>query len=419
MSRVLNDLPRRFHNALHSALGPDRYALWVEQTRLVCLDEECFSFQVASSSARDKMERLLAGPVTEVARQVTNRNIRLRLDVEPAAFPPPPPAPALRRTPPVFSGFVPGPGNRMALTAARAFALGGPLAPRLLLLCARSGLGRSHLLGAIHQSLGGPRSPGALLFSGEQFRRYAEESDRRGRLDAFLHKCRGASVFMLDDLHLLARRETAGLALAEVLGAIRDRGARAALSSDRHPRAIEGLPRLLRARLRADVEASIDRPDAATSEGVLRRAAPPGTPPAVLAAIARDVASSHSDQLECLSRILARPPVTEASARAGVADFLSEWSFGLTYEDIVRAAAELFGVRATEIYAQDRSRGPAEARQACFYLARKLLGRPFAQIGGHFGGRDHSTVHEACRKLARARGVTRERLRQLEERLRS
>src|SRR5205823_13862961 len=121
----------------------------------------------------------------------------------------------------------------------------------------------------------------------------------------------------------------------------------------------------------------------------------------------------------CLARLLQQAPFTLASARAAVSEFLNHWSLGLTYEDIVRAAADDFGVTVGEIYSLGRSREAADARQACFYLARKLLGRPFAQIGDHFGGRDHSTVHEACRKLERTRGPAMERLKTLESMLKS
>ncbi|MBV8879892.1 MAG: hypothetical protein JO332_08020, partial [Planctomycetaceae bacterium] len=120
---------------------------------------------------------------------------------------------------------------------------------------------------------------------------------------------------------------------------------------------------------------------------------------------------------DCLARVLTQPPYTLASARSAVEEFLNLWSLGLCFEDIVRVAAADYGVTVTEIYSIGRSREATEARQACFYLARKLLGRPFAQIGDHFGGRDHSTVHEACRKLEHARGAAKERLRRLEERL--
>jgi chromosomal replication initiator protein len=421
MSRILDDLGRRFHRALHAALGQARYDLWIRHARPAGFDEESFTFHVASTQARDRLERLLGQAVVEVARRVTNRNIRLRLDVEPASFPcflsgaPE----AGRQGPPSFAGFVAGPGNRLALSAARRFASAGPDAPRFLLVCARSGLGRTRLLRAIHHALGGVDNPSILLTGGEEFRRRLEEEERRGRREGFLRRCGGVSAFLLDDLHLLSGHESAGLALADLLGRFRERRSRVALTSERHPRDLDRLPRALRGRLRADVEASIDRPDTATGLGVLRRAAPPGTPAGVLEAVARDVVSNHADQLACLARILERPPVTPAGARSVIAEFLSEWSFGLTLEDIVREAARFFGVRATEIYSLNRRGRAAEARKACFYLARKLLGRPFAQIGNHFGGRDHTTVLEACRKLSRARGDLKERLKRLETRLRA
>jgi chromosomal replication initiator protein len=165
------------------------------------------------------------------------------------------------------------------------------------------------------------------------------------------------------------------------------------------------------------MEVTIERPDTATGVAFLRGCAPPDTPVGILEYVATHVRSNHKDQLHCLARILEQPPSTPASARAAVAEFLNRWSRGLTYEDIVRAAAAGFSVRVSEIYSLGRSREAIEARQSCFYLARKLLRQPFARIGEHFGGRDHSTVHEACRKLERTRGAARDRLRRIEEEL--
>jgi chromosomal replication initiator protein len=224
-------------------------------------------------------------------------------------------------------------------------------------------------------------------------------------------------VFLFDDLHLLCGRDEPQRMLADILGSLADRGARAALTSERHPRVLERLHRSLASRLRMDVEVSIDRPDPATGLAFLRTAAPAGMADTVLSYIAHHVTSSHTDQLSCLARLAGQPPYTLASARSAVSEFLNHWSLGLRFEDIVRAAADDFGVTVGEIYSLGRSREAAEARQACFYLARKLMGRPFAQIGDHFGGRDHSTVHEACRKLERTRGAARERLKRLEETL--
>jgi chromosomal replication initiator protein len=412
MAWALDTIWKRLNRELFRTLGPDRYSLWIRHALPATLDEEIFTFHFSSTHAKDKVESLLREAVTAAAQKVTNRNVRVLFSVDGDAFVAPADAPPPPSRAATFATFVTGAGNRPALAAARAFARGGPGDPRTLLLHAPAGLGRSHLLRAIHAEV-----PGALFFTGEQFRRHSREAVLRDRMDAFLKKCCSAPVFLFDDLHLLCGRDEPQRLLADILGALAGRGARAAVTSERHPRLLDRLHRGLAARLRMDVEVSIDRPDPVTGIAFLRAAAPAGVADAVLAYIAAHVTSSHTDQLSCLARLVAQPPCTLASARSAVAEFLNHWSLGLSFEDIVRAAADDFGVSVGEIYSLGRSREAAEARQACFYLARKLLGRPFAQIGDHFGGRDHSTVHEACRKLERTRGPARERLKRLEESL--
>jgi chromosomal replication initiator protein len=416
MAWALDRIWKRLNQELFRSLGADRYSLWIHHARPATLDEELFAFHFASTHAKDKIESLLKEAVTAAAQRTTNRNVRVHFTVEVDSFPDAAEAPAASHEP-SFASFVAGAGNRTALAAARAFARGGPGAPHTLLLHAPSGMGRTHLLRAIHAELAKRPDAGVLFFTGEQFRRHSREALLRDRREAFLKKCRSAPVFLFDDLHLLSGREDAQLALADILASLAGRGGRAALTSEKHPRLIDGLQRTLRARLRVDLEVTIDRPDVPSGKAFLRTIASAAVPEVVLDYIAAHVRSSHTDQMHCLARVLYQPPYTLASARSAVAEFLNQWSLGLCFEDIVRAAAADYGVTVTEIYSLERSREAAEARQACFYLARKLLGRPFAQIGDHFGGRDHSTVHEACRKLESARGEARERLRRLEERL--
>lgn len=412
MAWAADQLWERLNRELFRTLGPDRYSLWIRHALPATLDEELFTFHFPTTHAKDKVESLLRDPVTAAAQRVTNRNVRVLFTVDGDAFVSPVDPPLETARPPRFATFVTGPGNRPAFAAARAFARGGAGDPRTLLLHAPSGLGRTHLLRAIHAEV-----PGALFFTGEQFRRHSREAVLRDRMEAFRKKCCSAPVFLFDDLHLLCGHDEPQRMLAEILGSLAGRGARAALTSERHPRFLERLHRNLAARLRMDVEVTIDRPDPVTGVAFLRAAAPAGMPDAVLAYLAAHVTSSHTDQLSCLARLVGQPPYTLASARSAVSEFLNHWSLGLRFEDIVRAAADDFGVTVGEIYSLGRSREAAEARQACFYLARKLMGRPFAQIGDHFGGRDHSTVHEACRKLERTRGAARERLKRLEETL--
>lgn len=416
MHSPLEGVLARLNAQLLRRLGPERYGTWNHNARPCSFDEEEFVFHFENTYVKDKIERLFKDAVTGVARDVTNRNVRVRFAVETASFARPSAAALADVTladGATFATFVEGRGNRMALRAARAFCSprGGP---RSLLLYAASGLGKTHLIRAIGEELSRGGLP-ALSFRGDQFTRYFTYAQRQDHVEAFLKKCRTAPVFLLDDLHLLSGKDEAQLALLDILTALAERGGRAALTSESHPRAMEGLRPRVRNRLRPEREATIDPPDPATGAALLRARAPSAVPCASLAVIAETVQSSHKDQLHCLDRLLEQHPPGPAAARAVVAEFLSRWSRRLTYEDIARAAAESFGVTVSEIYANGRSGPAAEARQACYYLARKLLREPFAAIGGHFGGRDHATVLQACTKISRRRGGLRERLRRLEE----
>src|SRR6185295_7881996 len=115
------------------------------------LDEELFAFHFATTHAKDKVETLLRDAVVAAAQRATNRNVRVHFSVEGDSFPEAEAPPAAAT--PTFASFIAGSGNRTALSAARSFARGGPGAPRLLLIHAPSGMGRTHLLQAIHADL--------------------------------------------------------------------------------------------------------------------------------------------------------------------------------------------------------------------------------------------------------------------------
>jgi chromosomal replication initiator protein len=404
------DVWKRFESLLFCMVGSDRFDLWVRHVRPVELDDETWLLHVESTFARDKIDGLFRAAATEAAQTATNRRVRLRFAVEPVSFVRGP-EDRLRDGPAgdAFATFVAGAGNRRALDAARAFAAGRSA---ILVLSAPSGLGKTHLLRAVEREL---RSrPGAVLFfSALQFRRQVAFSDLRGRRDAFVAMAGAAQAFLLDDLHLLGGFDAAQDALTEVLDRLAARRARLAFTTDRPLRGLPGLSAPLRRRLRPDAEAALDAPDAATSLAVLA-AAYPRVPRAALEVVAADVRSSHKDQMHCVARMVELGPSTPSAARSVVGEFLSQWSCGLSYADIAREVAASFGVPLTAIYSDERSRLAADARQACYYLSRKLLGRPYAAIGDHFGGRDHATVLHACHKLDGDRGELRQRLERLE-----
>ncbi len=400
MRSPLDGVWKRIEAELFRALGPERYTDWLRNARPLSLDEEEFVVHFECTYAKDKFEGRLKPAITEAARRATNRNVRVRFLVEGSSFLRPHAA-SLRdetrrtgilRTPPLtIATFVEGHGNRIALRTAMAFAAPGPPPFRTLLIHAPSGLGKTHLLRAIGAETAGRPGVSVLTFTGEQFARHFDYACVEGHREAFLKRCRNAHVFLFDDLHLLAGREDAQRAFLETVLALEERGGRAAFTCERHPRGADGYS--------------------------LLACAPPGTPPAPLEHLAAHVRTSYKDQLSCLERVLELGPPTLPAMRRVVGEFLNRWSGGLTYEDIACAAADSFGVSVIEIYAPGRSRAAAEARGACFYLSRELLRQPYARIGAHFGGRDHATVMESCRRLARPDGGLGDRLRRLEEQL--
>ncbi len=422
MRSPLDDVWPRLNRDLFRRLGPQRYALWIRHARPVFFDDEVFRFQFEDSDVKDKIESVLKAVVTRAAQLVTNRNVRVRFTVGGRN-----PSPAeenllgegLRPAAQTFGTFVEGTGNRAALEAARDFAGRGRAAPRILLIHGPSGLGKTHLLRAIAAAIPADTAFRTVHLSCEQFHRKFLCARQRGQEEAFRKNFRIAHTFLLDDLHLLYGKFEAQQALLDILLALVERGGGAALTSEKPLKELEGFSRPFRSRLRPVREVDVERPDASSAVDVLRACAPPGLSPAVLKYIVAHVGSSHKDQLLCLSRLLRRRSPSLSAARAIVGEFLNQWSHGLTYEDVARAAAKSYGIPVSEIYSPRRTRAAAQARQACFYVSRKLLQRPFAGIGAHFGGRDHATVIQACRKLERLKGHARGRLCRMEQGLAS
>src|SRR5579872_5912710 len=152
MAWALDRIWTRLNQELFRSLGADRYSLWIQHSRPATLDEEVFAFHFANTHAKDKVESILKDAVIAAAQRTTNRNVRVHFTVEGESFPEAVEAPAPTREP-CFASFVAGTGNRAALSAARSFARGGPGSARTLFIHAPSGLGRTHLLRAIHAEL--------------------------------------------------------------------------------------------------------------------------------------------------------------------------------------------------------------------------------------------------------------------------
>ena len=312
-----------------------------------------------------------------------------------------------------FERFVICDGNRLAHGAALAVAEQPGQAYNPLFIHGRPGLGKTHLLHAIGnyvQAYGtGVRVRYATVetFTGE-FVRAVRSGDTR----AFRERFRDADVLLIDDVQFLAEKLKTEEEFFHTFNALYESGSQLVLTSDRPPRDIEALEARLRERFECGLVALLEPPDFAARLAILEKRARvdalAGVPGETLAEIAGQVTASVRALEGALIRVVAyaslrgEEPVPELARRVlgTLYGIRAAANREATLDDIQTAAAVAVGVSAESLIAHDRTPRAVLARQVAMYLAREMTDASLPAIGRHFGGRNHSTVLHAYRRVA-------------------
>ncbi|MGQ0520931.1 MAG: chromosomal replication initiator protein DnaA [Actinomycetota bacterium] len=329
------------------------------------------------------------------------------------------PALAGRRRPPArtpgldprlgFESFVVGRSNRLAHAAARSVADAAASRYNPLFLHGESGNGKTHLLHAIGLAVQA-RTPEVDVryvtsdrFTNEVISSLAGGDGRSG----FTRRYRACSLLLVDDLQFLEGKVETQTELFHTFDEVTANGGRVVLSADRHPGDIPTLPERLRSRFTSGLVADLEPPDFETRVAILaRKVADAGArvPASVLELIA-GAASRNVRELEgALTRVLADAsldgrPVLAAGAESSLAGFLGTSGRPVTAAGVVDEAAAVFGVTVEELCGYGRTGRVVLARQAAMYVCRTLTEDSLPAIGRAFGGRDHTTVLHAVRKI--------------------
>ena len=311
-----------------------------------------------------------------------------------------------------FDQFVICDGNRLGHGAALAVAEQPGQAYNPLFLHGPPGLGKTHLLHAIGnyvQSYGdGLRVRYATVdtFTGDFVR-----AVRSGNTRAFRARFRDADVLLVDDIQFLAEKLRTEEEFFHTFNALYEAGSQLVITSDRAPRDIEALEARLRERFECGLVAALEAPDFEARLAILQKRARidalGNVPAATLAEIARRVTSSVRALEGALIRVVAyaslrgEEPGPELAARVlGTLYSSSEPAASTTLAQIQAAAASALDVTPESLIAHDRRPPVALARQVAMYLAREMTEESLPAIGRHFGGRNHSTVIHAHRRIA-------------------
>jgi chromosomal replication initiator protein len=270
------------------------------------------------------------------------------------------------------------------------------------------GLGKTHLLQAIcHAVLARQRQARVFYLSCETFMNDFMEAVELGTLHTFRYRYRHADLLLLDDIQFLADRERSQEEFFHTFNTLYQAQKQIILAADSPPEQIPSLQDRLVSRFSWGLVARIDQPCYETRIAILRKKArirQVDIPDPVVEYIASTVTTNTRELEGAIAKVLGlsqayRQPVNMEIAEEALAGGRERRRRRITIQEILEQVSREFGMRAADIQGKRRTKSVALPRQLCMYLARELTGHSLEEIGGYFGGRDHSTVLHACKTI--------------------
>jgi chromosomal replication initiator protein len=309
----------------------------------------------------------------------------------------------------MFETFVIGSSNRFAHAAAVAVAESPAKAYNPLFIYGSSGLGKTHLLHAIGHyasQLGNARA--VRYVSTEEFTNDFINSVRDDKSSAFQRRYRDVDVLLIDDIQFLETRERTQEEFFHTFNTLHNTSKQIVITSDRSPKQLSTLEDRLRTRFEWGLLADIQPPDLETRIAILQKKAAQErlhAPADVLEFIASRISNSIRELEGALIRVTAFASLTRSAVELSLAeevlrDFIPDGAEPqVTVDQIMASTADYFGVSLEDLTGHSRSRVLVNARQVAMYLCRELTELSLPRIGQAFGGRDHTTVMHADRKI--------------------
>lgn len=307
-----------------------------------------------------------------------------------------------------FDNFVVGKSNELAHAAAYRVAEADTVPFNPLFLYGGVGLGKTHLMHAIAWHIRRRKPHKRVIYlSAEKFMYQFIRALRNKSTMAFKEQFRSVDVLMVDDVQFIIGKESTQEEFFHTFNALADQNRQVILSADKSPSDLEGLEERMRSRLGWGLVADIHPTTYELRLGILQsRAEQSGVeiPQKVLEFLAHRIASNVRELEGALTRITAHAtlvgrPVTLESAQELLKDLLRANDRRVSIEEIQRRVAEHFNIKLADMQSPRRARTVARPRQIAMYLAKQLTTRSLPEIGRKFGGRDHTTVMHAVKKV--------------------
>jgi chromosomal replication initiator protein len=411
---------------------------WLRLTKPLALVQDTVVLATPNDFARDVLDTRLRPLVIEALSRELARDVRVAVTVEPesgaggadaaAADPddepypmdelePLPVVPVRRESPEPdrlnpkyqFDSFVIGSSNRFAHAAAVAVAEAPAKAYNPLFIYGESGLGKTHLLHAIgHYTHALVPCCRVRYVSSEEFTNDFINSIRDGRGEMFRKRYRNIDVLLVDDIQFLENKEQTQEEFFHTFNTLHNANSQIVISSDRTPKQLVTLEDRLRNRFEWGLITDVQPPELETRIAILRKKAAAerlDAPAEVLEFIASKISSNIRELEGALIRVTAfaslnRQSVDLALAEIVLKDLIADAAGPeITAPTIMAQTAAYFSISMEDLCGSSRSRVLVQARQVAMYLCRELTELSLPKIGQAFGGRDHTTVMHADRKI--------------------
>ncbi|MBN2644538.1 MAG: chromosomal replication initiator protein DnaA [Desulfuromonadaceae bacterium] len=307
-----------------------------------------------------------------------------------------------------FESFISGNSNQFAAAASIAVANNPATIYNPLFIYGGVGLGKTHLLNAIGNKIKKNNNRTLVsYFTSEKFTNELINSIRYGKMDEFREKFRKIDVLLIDDVQFIAGKERTQEEFFHTFNSLYESHKQIVVTSDKFPKEIPGLEERLRSRFEWGLIADIQAPDIETKQAIIEAKAEKNKillPEEVIKFLSNSVITNIRELEGYLVRLgayasLTSKEITIDMAKDILKDIIVEYTNEITIDDIQKKTCNYFNIKISDIKSSKRTKKYVFPRQICMYLCRQLTDCSFPEIGEYFGGKDHSTVIHAIKKI--------------------
>ena len=335
--------------------------------------------------------------------------------------PPPRPAPAALLSPSslvegyTFERFVEGKSNQLALAAAQQVAEHPGLSYNPLFLYGGVGLGKTHLMHAVGNAMRRQNPEAKIVYlHSERFVADMVKALQLNAINDFKRFYRSVDALLIDDIQFFANKDRSQEEFFHTFNALLEGGQQMILTCDRYPREIDGVEERLKSRFGWGLTVAVEPPDLETRVAILMKKAEQShisLAPDAAFFIAQRIRSNVRELEGALKRVIASANFTGRPfdidlIKDSLKDLLALQDKQVSMDNIKRKVAEYYKIKVADLMSKRRNRSVARPRQVAMAMAKELTHHSLPEIGDAFGGRDHTTVLHACRKIRELRDVS-------------